>query len=156
MRASAMWMPCFATFFAVTVWFAAMPWAEAADTNRFSWVETDDGLMRLDQETGTISLCARSVDGWRCAPVVDEVQPEQARIAELEAEIGALRAEVARLEADAGVAGTSGNTTGQANGLVLPDEEEVDEAFKFLEGTLKRFKGLMEQLEDPKGEGTPL
>ena len=132
----------------------AVPGATSAadEAGRYSWVETSDGLMRLDRETGAVSRCAADGGEWRCRRVADEGMEDISRIDELESEVSGLRAEIARLEAQLEQRGR----TASVPQLKVPDERQMDEAFEFLEGTLKRFRGLVEQLEGTPSEGTPL
>ena len=62
-----------------------------ADDKRFSLHKVDDGYLRLDGRTGTVSLCTRPDSGWACRAVPDERSA-------LESEIGRLAAENAELK----------------------------------------------------------
>ncbi|MBV8745095.1 MAG: hypothetical protein JO134_08650 [Xanthobacteraceae bacterium] len=62
-----------------------------ADDKRFTLYKVDDGYLRLDGRTGTVSLCTRPDSGWVCRTVPDERSA-------LESEIGRLAAENAELK----------------------------------------------------------
>ncbi len=75
---------------------AAQNGAPDSEGGRYSFNRVDDGYLRLDQQTGQVSLCNRRSVGWACYPMPDER-------AALEEEIGRLQKDNAALEkGDAG------------------------------------------------------
>jgi hypothetical protein len=65
--------------------------SQDADDKRFTMHKVDDGYLRLDGRTGSISLCTRPDSGWVCRTVPDERSA-------LESEIGRLASENAELK----------------------------------------------------------
>ena len=63
------------------------------------------GFMRMDTETGAMSLCQRRAEQWVCAPVNDAGQAERDEAARLRGENAELRATKKHLEEMLGVAG---------------------------------------------------
>ncbi len=92
-----------------------------ASEGRYSMTETDDGFLRLDTETGEVSHCREKAGGFSCELAADER-------AAYDAEIAALTERLEKLEA---------KTPAERAGV--PTDEELDEAFGFFEGMVKRF-----------------
>src|SRR5690554_8107114 len=78
---------------------------------RFVMSPTENGFVRLDTETGAMSLCAQRNGRWACELMEDEAQ-------KLHDEIARLRDEVKRLEEQLAAAEPRKR-------LELPTEEEV-------------------------------
>jgi hypothetical protein len=76
--------------------FAAEPEPSAA---RYSFVPVAAGALRLDTETGEVSLCVAGAKAPSCTRVSENVRLTVGERAKLEAEIAALETRVAALEA---------------------------------------------------------
>lgn len=65
----------------------------APDTNngRYTLNRTDDGYLRLDQQTGHVSVCTRRDLGWACHPVPDERSALEEEIVRLQKDNAALK-----------------------------------------------------------------
>ena len=63
------------------------------DGGRFTFSKVADGLLRLDSQTGEVSICSQRTVGWTCQAV-----PEDRAV--LESEIARLRRENAALKKD--------------------------------------------------------
>tara|TARA_A100000171_G_scaffold35448_1_gene33988 strand:- start:826 stop:1281 length:456 start_codon:yes stop_codon:yes gene_type:complete len=117
--------------------------------NRYTMTETEDGFVRLDNETGKLSHCREKSGGFVCELAADER-------AAYEAEILALTQRLEKLE---------GKSPAERAGV--PTEEEIDEAFGFFESMAKRFARAarvfgkeMQQMDDelsrdPSGRDEP-
>jgi hypothetical protein len=103
------------------------------ENGRYTMSPVDGGVMRLDTRTGQVSLCRRKLDAWVCEAAADDR-------AAYDKEIGRLQDKVARLEAELG--------RGKPEGLKLPSDAEVDSAMKFFENILRRFKSMIENLQN--------
>jgi len=138
-------------------------------TGRFTLVPAPDeqGFMRIDKVTGAVSLCSRIDNEWACRALADDQKSLQERIARLEQENKSLREENRRLEDVMGLnpeakPGTNGapdaGPPGRGNNFKLPTEKDVDQAFDYFEGMLKKFRDRLKKLEeqDKKSEGVPL
>lgn len=140
-----------AMFFIVSSSFA---WAQTADadltkhgtetdsppaSNRFSMVPIDGGFLRMDTDTGTVSLCTKKAGAWACETVPDDYKAVQEENAALKRELGELRGDRKTAKAD--------------RKLELPTEEEVDKAIGQFDKYLKKFKGLIEKYQSPDGPG---
>ena len=74
---------------------AAFPQAAPEnEDSRFSFFRAADGFLRLDGESGQVSLCTRHQAGWACQAVPEERAALEAEIARLQSENAALKKEV--------------------------------------------------------------
>lgn len=135
--------------------------ALAADAaGRYSMSPTEGGFVRLDTQTGTMSLCTKSAADWSCADMPESADASRKRLSDLETENKTLRDEIKRMEETFGVAeGAPGKPAEAApKSFSIPDEKDVDKAFDYLESMIKKFRERMKKLEDQQqgGDGTPL
>lgn len=126
--------------------------APDGDNGRYSMTPIQDGVLRLDTRTGTVSTCSRNGSGWACYAVPDER-------AALDAEIGRLQAEVEKLKGQlaAGpiVSGKVDEAMPKSDSLKkpepktvegdrrieipLPSDQDVDRVMSFLERAWRRL-----------------
>jgi hypothetical protein len=134
----------------------------ASDSGRYAMKPTDDGFIRLDTQTGAVSLCKKGDNGFSCAPVPGSEGTQSRRLDELKTENDRLRSEVERLEKHFGIspdAPLDSKPGPQAKGkLQIPTEQDVDQMFDYIEGMLKKFRDRIERLEkeSEKKTETPL
>jgi hypothetical protein len=101
--------------------------AFAQTPNRFSFQPVDGGLMRLDTETGQVSLCTKTGVDFICRSVADDRAALDDEITRLKRENDTLR------QAQAGRPGSA------APKLSLPSEEELDKAMTMFEKMMRRM-----------------
>ncbi|MBA2125528.1 hypothetical protein DLM45_04720 [Hyphomicrobium methylovorum] len=136
---------CAAAFVAVGLSSAA--WAEApmrSATGRFTMSPVEGGFLRLDTETGAVSMCAGSSPAdWTCRPVDDATSPVPLPdgTARLEQENKELKDRLRSLE------GPPEPPGGRAQ---IPTEEEVDQALDYLERVYKKFRDRIKNLDKPE------
>lgn len=70
---------------------AAAQNAPDTDNGRYTLNRTDDGYLRLDQQTGHVSVCSRRDLGWACHPVPDERSALEEEITRLQKDNAALK-----------------------------------------------------------------
>ena len=109
-------------------------------SGRYAMTPVDGGFLRMDTDTGTVSLCARKTGNWSCETVPDDYKTIQKEADRLAHENASLRRELSELRRDGGPPSKSSERK-----LELPSEEEVDKAIGQLEKYLKKFKGLIER-----------
>ena len=107
---------------------------------------TEKGFLRLDTQTGAVSLCSRSDGRWVCEAVADDTSSLRDEVARLSRENEALRRRLAELE---------GRKSGRP-GLALPSEQEVDKALSLMERFLRKFRDMAKRLSEDPQPGTPL
>ena len=157
----------------------AAPPTETEKPGRYAMQSVDGGVLRMDTETGAMSLCTRRSGIIACEPVQDDrsAQKEADRLA---IENRELRADIKRLEEqlglgdgpqasappdngrpDAGRPGANrpddGRPGGRSPGMGLPSEKDVDMALTYMERMIKKFREKFKDMESSSGgKGTPL
>lgn len=110
--------------------------AEAQDVERYQIERTRDGYVRLDTQTGAMTLC-REVDGrLSCVPASQSGEASD-EIADLRERVKALESRIVGLESRAPVAG-------------LPPEEEFERGMGYMERFFRMFMGLVREFEDER------
>lgn len=133
--------------------------AFAEDAPRYTMTPSPDGFVRLDTITGAVSLCAKKDGEWACRALPDDQRSLQERIARLEQENRELKDENRRLEDVMGLNGKQApgaptTPDGSSGGKIpLPTEKDVDKAFDYVEGMLRKFRERLKQLDDPAPPG---
>lgn len=116
---------------------------------RFALSPVPGGVVRLDKETGEMSLCAERAQKWICEPVED--RGNQGAGDKLEAENRELRARIKALE-DQVATPDAGPPAPKAQ---LPTEEEVDKALDYVETIFKKFRDRIRKYEEPAAPAQP-
>jgi len=102
-------------------------------------------FLRLDTQTGAMSVCQRKDGRWACEAVPDERRA-------LETEIDRLKSEVRRLEELLALPdpGTPDGKRAQRSGpkLSLPSEEDIDRAMDYAQRMMRKFKERMREFRD--------
>ena len=102
-------------------------------------------FLRLDTQTGAMSVCQRKDGRWACEAVPDERRA-------LETEIDRLKSEVRRLEELLALPdpGTPDGKRAQRSGpkLSLPSEEDIDRAMDYAQRMMRKFKDRMREFRD--------
>jgi len=126
---------------------------------RYSMSPSQDGsFLRLDTETGGMAVCQRRNEEWSCREMEDEgrtLRQENERLAKQNED---LKSELRRLEdnlANNSAKPGDDNAERPGNRLQLPSEQDVDQAFNYIQRMLKKFREKMKELEGDR-EGTPL
>ncbi len=122
--------------------------AQEAAPGRYTMTPAGEGMLRLDTQTGEVSVCSNVSGNWTCASVPDD------RIA-LENEINRLNAENRRLRVELGKPGDGGGEVdpeGKTPGWRLPNDREVAEFRSFLEKMMRELKALIEPPREDKQE----
>lgn len=102
------------------------------------------GVIRLDRETGAMSLCTGKEGEWTCKPI-HEKAPTSAPTPQADA------TPPDQAPNDAAPPAPPGD-------LKMPTERDVDQLFDYVEGMVKKFKERIERLEEEakKEPATPL
>ena len=113
---------------------------------RYTMHKTDDGLVRLDTETGAVSLCQKVDQDWQCQPMAGAASSpgELARLRRKNAE---LKAEIKRMEDNLGLNGNRGKSASNKRDFKLPTEQEVDQALNYFERMLRKLQDRLQRLE---------
>ncbi len=115
--------------------------AAVAQESRYQLERTADGYVRLDTETGTMSLCREQGDQLICQMATEDREA-------LEDRIDALSDRIAALETRTGA-----TTDGQRSDL--PSDEELERSMGIMETFMRRFFAIVEDLNRDFNEETP-
>lgn len=111
--------------------------AALGQEGRYVMQRADDGFVRLDTQTGEMSLCRQQDEQFVCRMSADDRRA-------LEAEISLLEDRIARLEAD--------NPNRRDD---LATEDEIDRTMGIMENMMRRFMGVIEEFESELRNETP-
>jgi hypothetical protein len=127
----------------------------AGSPGRFTMHPAEGGVLRLDTQTGVLSMCRQASSGWSCNIMPDDRVAVTDEIERLKAENAELKNAVKRLEDMAGMPAEPGAKPKSTAGL--PTEEDLDKAMGCVQRMLKKFKDKVKELEGMDGKkGTQL
>ena len=121
-------------------------YSKAHETGRFTMLETKDGIIRLDKQTGTMSTCTNTASGWSCLPMSNQglsPLPDSEPLSDLKKENLDLKQRLEKLEK-----GQEYKPSKSREKLKLPTDEEVDQAIEYIEKMIRKFKGSMDRLKE--------
>ena len=113
--------------------------AAHAETGRFVMEETDEGYVRMDTQTGSISICTIENNQLVCKMAADERAALNQDLAKLEDRIIILEK---RIE----------NAMPVIEGNELPTEEEFERGLGYMEKFMRRFMGIARELDEPNNK----
>jgi hypothetical protein len=112
-----------------------MPLPGLAQEPRFTLQETAGGVMRLDRQTGAMSLCTHEGGNLVCRMAADERAAYEEELARVEKRVAALEERVSHMRPD-----------------TVPDEAEIERSLSLMERFLRSFMGIV---RDFTGEPEP-
>ena len=122
----------------LTIALAASTVGAAEITGRYVLEKVEQGYLRLDSETGVMSLCAARAGVWECLAVKDQGLDGTEELARLRQENDALKKRLAELE-------KSGATT------KLPRDQEVDRMMDIFGKMFDRFLDFAREMDGKDG-----
>ncbi|MGL4488924.1 MAG: hypothetical protein ACRCU5_05710 [Rhizobiaceae bacterium] len=111
--------------------------ALAQDAERFSLQKTADGYVRLNVETGEMSICKEQGAQLVCRMAADERKALEGGMAGLEERLSTIEERLTAIEK----AGTSATQS-------LPTEEEFEKTVGYMEKFFRRFMGVVKDLNE--------
>ena len=142
---------------ALALLVAAAPDTDLAAGGRYKITPAEGGaFLRLDTQTGAMSVCQRKDGKWACEAVPDDRRALQSEIERLAAENKELQGEVKRLEEllklpDPGSPDGKdkrAERSGPKFQLQLPSEADVDRAMDYVQRMMRKFKDRMREFKD--------
>ena len=107
---------------------------------RYTMKDIEDGMLRLDTQTGAVSYCRKKEDEWVCetadddqSALNDEITRLLRKNLELQNRIDELEKKVAAKD---------------QNHLKLPNDQDMDKVMGFMERLMSRFLRLRPFLEE--------
>ena len=110
-------------------------------------------VLRLDTQTGAVSLCQRKSGTWVCEALADDRRALEGEIDRLTAETNELKSAVKRLEELIGrpdADGRSARADKAKPKFQLPTEEDVDRAMTYIQRMMRKFRDKLRELEDDR------
>ncbi|MEL6437155.1 MAG: hypothetical protein AAFP99_10220 [Pseudomonadota bacterium] len=111
-----------------------------AQEGRFVMERTENGIIRMDTQTGDMAMCQEDENQIICRAAADER-------AAFQQQLDALEERIIALETQIGVVG-SGDMARDGG---LPSEEEFERGLDYMERFFERFRGF---IEEDRSDGT--
>lgn len=111
--------------------------SRAADTERYTLEKTEDGYVRLDTQTGEMSICKETEAQLVCRAAADERAALQDEIDRFATRLSEIEKRLAALESSAFL----------KPGELLPSEEQLDQSLETMEKFMRRFMEMMRDVE---------
>lgn len=118
--------------------------AGAQEPGRYQLEKSGNGWIRLDRDSGAVSFCEEKAGGIVCRAAADERDALLDEVARLERRLAAVEDTLAKLDA----------APPPAPGAAPPTEEEFEQTLGTMERFLRRFMGIVKDLERDYGGGT--
>ena len=115
--------------------------APGSDGGRYTFNKVADGFLRLDTQTGDVSVCSQRTVGWACLAAPDDRAVLESQIARLRSENAALKKDILSrgLPLPAGAAPEPPAASSSEPTLRLPDNADVDRMVAFVGRVWQRF-----------------
>lgn len=113
--------------------------ASAQDGGRYTLQKSPNGYVRLDRQTGEITICQENGGELACRAAMDEKKAMQDEIDRLDGRIDRLERRVSALEKAGSTASTS----------TLPSDADLDRTMNFMERFFRRFMGIVKEFNQP-------
>lgn len=108
--------------------------AVAQDVERYTIERTENGFVRMDTRTGRIAICEERGSQLVCRFAAEERDAYEDQLEGLQARVDALEARLSALE-------------GGAPAPAIPSEEEFERTMGYMERFLRRFMGIVKDLD---------
>ena len=130
------------TLLTLTALSLGIPFAMAQDaaTDRYTLEKSESGFVRLDRQTGAVTLCTEAGGTLTCRMAADERAAYDADLALLEKRVEALEKQIAEGAA--------------AKGGELPSDAEIDRSIGIMERFMRSFFGLVQEFQGAE-QGKP-
>ena len=160
----------------ITVLSGSVLAVESTPPGRYSMTATDNGMLRLDTQTGAVSLCTGTAGHWVCRSIADDRLALENEIDRLSVENQKLKEELAKRltevkpeekpeekpeakpemksEAKPEMKSEAKPQPG-ARSTWRPSDDDIEEFMLFFEKIMKRFKKMAESIHDDAPKKQP-
>lgn len=111
--------------------------AALAENGRYVMEKTENGYVRMDTQSGAMSICQTQNDQIICKMAADERAAFNEDISALEDRVAALEE---RISGGVAVANKDG----------LPSDEEFERGLGYMEKFMRRFMGIAKEFDEPE------
>ena len=120
---------------------AAAATAQSEETDRYRLEKSANGYVRMDTQTGAMSICEEKTGQLVCRMAADERAAFQDEIDRLQGSVKALDDRVAKLE----------NSLSARLESSLPSEEDFNKTMSYMERFLRGFMDIVKDMEKDEG-----
>ncbi|MDX8511059.1 hypothetical protein [Mesorhizobium captivum] len=117
--------------------------ANSEETDRYRLEKSANGYVRMDTQTGAMSVCEERSGQLVCKMAADERAALQDEIDRLQISVKALDERVAKLE-------NSPSARLESN---LPSEEDFNKTMNYMERFFRRFMDIVKDMDKENGDG---
>lgn len=107
--------------------------AQETDSDRYSLEKSESGFVRLDRQTGTVTLCTEANGTLTCRMAADERAAYDEDLGRLEERVEALERQMAN--------------GAPARGGDLPSDTEIDRSIGIMERFMRAFFNLVQEFQ---------
>jgi hypothetical protein len=124
--------------------------APDGEHGRFTFKDVPEGLLRLDNRTGQVSVCAKRSLGWACEAAADDRTALENEIVRLQSDTAKLKRELISrgLPLPDGMQGEARSS--KSDDLKLPSDADLDRVMTFLDKVWRRLVDLLQTLQRDK------
>jgi hypothetical protein len=115
--------------------------AQEANPDRYSLERSEGGFVRLDRQTGAVTLCTEADGTLTCRMAADERAAYDADLARLEKRVEALENQIA------------GATPGKSGDM--PSDAEIDRSIGIMERFMRAFFNLVQEFQGEEQRSEP-
>jgi flagellar motility protein MotE (MotC chaperone) len=116
--------------------------AFSEETDRYRLEKSANGYVRMDTQTGAMSICEERSGQLVCKMAADERAAFQDEVDRLQSSVKALDERVVKLE----------NSLSARLESTLPSEEDFNKTMSYMERFLRGFMGIVKDMEKDSGE----
>jgi flagellar motility protein MotE (MotC chaperone) len=120
--------------------------AFSEETDRYRLEKSADGYVRMDTQTGAMSICEERTGQLVCKMAADERAAFQDEVDRLQSSMKAMDERVTKLE----------NSLSARLESKLPSEEDFDKTMSYMERFLRGVMGIVKDMEKDNGDGAQL
>jgi hypothetical protein len=115
--------------------------AQDAAPDRYALEKSESGFVRLDRQTGAVTLCTEAAGTLTCRMAADERAAYDEDLARLEKRVEMLEKQI--------------GTESTAKNSELPSDAEIDRSIGIMERFMRAFFGLVQEFQGEENRSEP-